>query len=177
MGRYREIPGYPGPYFTTWAIVEWLPVFSRPDYFDAIVGSLKHCRAHKGLLLHAFVIMPTHAHLIASAPEGGKISDLMRDMKAFTSRRITDLLGSDRRQHFLQVFARHAGENEEYRVWQKGYQPKLLMGEKMALQKLSYVHGNPVRAGYVDQPEDWRYSSARNYLDRTDCVMDVDLLF
>jgi len=138
MGRYREIPGYPGPYFTTWPVVEWLSVFSSPGYFDTVVGSLKYCREHKGLLVHAFVIMPTHAHVIASAPEGSKISGLMRDMKAFTSRQITELLNSDKRQHFLQVLARHAGQSEEYRVWQKGYQPKLLMGEKMATQKLNY---------------------------------------
>lgn len=62
------------------------------------------------------------------------------------------------------------------RVWQEGYHPKAIVGRNMALQKLRYVHGNPVRAGYVDVPEAWRYSSARNYAEVGDCVVEIDRL-
>ena len=176
MGKYREIPGHEGPYFTTWAIVDWQPVFSKRDAFEAVVDSFRHCQTHKGLRLHAFVIMPTHGHLIASAPEGGRFSDLMRDMRSFTSHEIVKLCTQSGRNHFLRVFQVHAVVGQRHKVWQEGYQPKLLQGEKMVLGRLRYVHENPVRAGYVDVPEAWRYSSARNYLEQSDCVLNVDLL-
>ncbi len=177
MGKYKPIPGHEGPYFTTWAIVEWQPVFSKHHYFDIVVHSFDHCREHKGLRLYAFVIMPTHVHTIASAPPGGDIAGLMRDMKAFTAREVIQRLGADRRAGMLGLFRRHAPPDQEHGVWQPGYQPKALVGEKMALQKLRYVHENPLRAGYVDEPEAWVYSSARNYLDRADAVTEIDLLF
>ncbi len=51
-----------------------------------------------------------------------------------------------------------------YQVWQEGSQPKQIQNEGMMRQKLDYIHYNPVKRGYVDLPEHWRYSSARNYL-------------
>ena len=51
----------------------------------------------------------------------------------------------------------------EYQVWQEGSQPKLVANDEMMRQKLEYVHNNPVKRGYVDDPLHWRYSSARNY--------------
>ena len=100
MARYRPIPGYEGPYFTTWAVVDWQPVFSRRDAFDVIIDSFKHCQEHKGLRLHAFVVMPTHVHSIASAPDGGKIENLMRDMKSYTAHEIISACEDSARKHF-----------------------------------------------------------------------------
>ena len=177
MGKYREIPGYPGPYFSTWSVVHWQPVFSKRDAFGVIIDSFRYCRENKGLRLHAFVIMPTHVHLIASAPDGGRFSDLARDMRSFTSHQIVSLCEGGERKHFLHVFRSHAEYGQKHKVWQERYQPKLLVGDKMVLQKLRYVHENPVRAGYVDAPEAWLHSSARNYVGSDDCVIEVDRLF
>jgi putative transposase len=51
----------------------------------------------------------------------------------------------------------------DYQVWQEGSKPKQIGSDEMMLQKLEYVHNNPVKRGYVDDPVHWRYSSARNY--------------
>ncbi len=53
--------------------------------------------------------------------------------------------------------------DREYQVWEEGAHPQLLQNQNILLQKLDYIHFNPVKRGYVDKPEDWRYSSARNY--------------
>ncbi len=50
-----------------------------------------------------------------------------------------------------------------YQVWEEGYQPKLIQDEKMMIQKINYIHQNPVKRGYVDEVKHWRYSSARDY--------------
>ena len=50
-----------------------------------------------------------------------------------------------------------------YQVWQEGSHPQEIYGEKMLIQKIEYIHNNPVRRGYVDEAGYWRYSSARTY--------------
>jgi REP element-mobilizing transposase RayT len=76
------------------------------------------------------------------------------------------------------VFAKAAPgrEGAEYRVWQEGFHPEALFTLEFALQKINYLHNNPVRKGLVDTPEHWRYSSARNYLLNDDSVMEIDRL-
>ena len=54
-------------------------------------------------------------------------------------------------------------EESEYQVWQEGSHPKQIQDDDMMWQKLEYIHMNPVKRGYVDDPMHWRYSSARNY--------------
>ena len=51
----------------------------------------------------------------------------------------------------------------DYQVWEEGNHPQLIETESVMRQKLDYIHQNPVKRGYVDRPEHWRYSSARNY--------------
>ena len=45
----------------------------------------------------------------------------------------------------------------------EGVHPECIQGDEMMRQKIAYIHNNPVTRGYVDEPEHWRYSSARNY--------------
>ena len=54
-------------------------------------------------------------------------------------------------------------ELSEYQVWQEGVHPKQINSPQKMIKCLEYIHNNPIKAGYVDDPEHWRYSSARNY--------------
>ena len=76
------------PHFITFAVVNWIDVFSRETYTQILLESLQFCMANKGLSLHAWVVMSNHVHLIASAKEGVMLADIMRDMKKFTSQQI-----------------------------------------------------------------------------------------
>ncbi len=51
----------------------------------------------------------------------------------------------------------------QYQIWQEGMHPKLIQSEEMMLEKINYIHNNPVKRGYVDEAKYWRYSSARDY--------------
>jgi REP element-mobilizing transposase RayT len=53
--------------------------------------------------------------------------------------------------------------DSDFQVWQEGFYPKQIIGDDMMIQKITYIHMNPVKRGYVDKPEDWCYSSTRNY--------------
>ena len=73
-------------YFITFAVVEWVDALSRPYYKDMLIESLKYCQENKGFIIYAYVIMNNHVHLIASADEGYNLSDILRDMKKFSSK-------------------------------------------------------------------------------------------
>ena len=177
MARYRTIPGHDGPYLATWAVIAWQPVFSRQQYFEVVASSLRYCRAQKDLLLHGFVIMPTHVHLVASSAQPGAFPSLMRDIKRYTSHQVHELLDQDHRRDMLDILLERTPQDQDFALWQQEYHPKAIEGDQMLDQKLRYVHGNPVRAGFVDEPEAWVYSSARNYADRRDCVVEIDRIW
>ena len=100
-------------HFITFAVVQWVDVFSRKEYADILVESLKHCQKEKGLKIHAWCIMSNHVHLIASATEPNKLSDILRDLKKFTSTNtIRAILENDkesRKSWMLWIF-KDAGE-------------------------------------------------------------------
>ncbi|MDR4504414.1 MAG: transposase [Candidatus Scalindua sp.] len=163
--RYR-ITEKEGIYFVTSTIVEWIPVFTTQKYCDIVIDSLRFCKDHKGLRLYAFVILENHFHLVVSAPE---LSDALASLKKFTAKEIINALKQDNNRWLLNQLAFFKKRNKmasDFQVWQEGFHPQLILNDKMLIQKVEYIHQNPVRYGLVDEPEHWRYSSARNY--RTD---------
>ena len=76
-----------GMYFVSFAIIEWVDVFTRKDYRDIVIESLQHCQTKKGLVIYGWCIMSNHIHLIISAKENN-VSDVLGDFKKFTSQQI-----------------------------------------------------------------------------------------
>jgi len=172
--RYK-IAELASPHFITCTTVEWLPVFTRTRYLDIITASLTFCRQHKSLRLHAYVILDNHLHLIVSAAD---LSQVIRDFKRHTAKEILAVATQENKQWLLKQFeffkGVHRGKSQ-HQVWQEGFHPQAITSEDMLRQKLDYIHYNPVRLGLVDRPEDWRYSSARNYLGQ-DGLLEIDLI-
>jgi REP element-mobilizing transposase RayT len=108
-------------------------------------------------------VLENHLHLIASAPDP---ANAMKSFKMYTARQIIDLLERSGADVLLRQLRAHKLAHKiqsDYQVWQEGSQPKQIRSNEMMLQKLEYMHNNPVKRGYVDNAVHWRYSSARNY--------------
>ena len=156
-------------HFITFAVVEWVDVFTRKEYRDIVLDSIRYCQKEKGLVLYSWCLMSNHLHMAISA-KGNNISDVLRDFKKYTSKQITDAIKTNpqesRRQWMIEIFKK-AGEqnsrNEVYQFWRQDNQPKELISQRFCDQKLDYIHNNPVEAGLVDKAEDYVYSSARDY--------------
>ena len=73
-----------GMYFVTPTIVGWVDLFTRPELKHIVIDSLKYCQAHKGLLIHAWCLMPSHLHMIVGTV-GDPLSGILRDFKKFTA--------------------------------------------------------------------------------------------
>ena len=164
-------------YFSTCTITEWLCVFKEEKYFNIIIDSLKYCIEHKGLLLLGFVIMPNHLQLMTCHEENTTLSVIMRDFKHFTSTKIAEMLVTDKNYLFLHVCKKAAqgrSKKQDYKIWQDEYHPIAITSEKWFLQKMEYMHYNPVRKGFVERPEFWKYSSARNWLSDDDSIIKIN---
>ncbi|WP_295888358.1 transposase [uncultured Thiohalocapsa sp.] len=160
--RYRFV-GDDAPYFMTMTVNHWLPVFTRSDTVEILLDSWRWLQQHEGLRLHGYVILENHLHLVAGAPG---LPGLMRRFKSHTARQIIDLLQAARVQTLLDLlalFKRRHKADATYQLWEEGSHPKRIESEMVMRQKLDYIHHNPVKRGYVDLPEHWRWSSARNY--------------
>lgn len=156
------------PHYMTFTIVDWVDVFTRKSYRDAILQSFDYCRKYKGLILHGYVIMSNHIHVIMQSKQG-KLSDLVRDFKKFTATSILKMIHQEpesRRDWMLKRFefsAKSHGRNDIHQFWKYGNHPEEIYSTKFLWTKLDYIHQNPVRAGLVEKSNDYLYSSARNY--------------
>lgn len=169
-------------HFITFAVVEWVDVFTRQEYRDIVLDSIKYCQAEKGLLLHCWCIMSNHLHLIVSA-RNKNLSDILRDFKKYTSKQIIAAIQNNqhesRRDWMLRIFnerGENNSRNKEYQFWRQDNQPQELYSAAFIIQKINYIHNNPVQAGIVDRPEDYLYSSARDYVNARKCGL-LDLVF
>jgi len=90
----------------------------------------------------------------------------MRDFKKFSSVEIRKLAERENKAGLIENLKRNAelSKNQKYKVWMDGYDELIIVTERMMGIKVNYIHNNPVKAGLVENPEDWEFSSARNYL-------------
>jgi len=168
MGARNKIsPGY--TYFLTITVVAWIDVFTRPVYKHLIVDSLNYCIANKGLKVYSWCLMSNHLHLVAGAPDEDMLSDILRDFKKFTSKALIEAIKAtpeSRRDWLLNLF-RYEGKNNKkiknYKVWQDGNDAKEIHMTAFLEEKIAYIHNNPVKAELVANPEEYLYSSARDY--------------
>lgn len=159
-------------HFLTCTVVEWLPVFTRQEAVQIIIDCWTHLQQHRGLKLYGYVVLENHLHVVAQADE---LPEVWTSFKKFTARQLIELLQQRKADTLLRRMefvyrARRTGCHHQF--WQEGSHPQAILDSEMLRQKLRYIHENPVKRGYVDQPEDWRWSSARNYAGR-DGMIDV----
>ena len=151
------------PYFLTCTVVNWILIFSNPYNATIILDSLTFLQERDRLEVYGYVLMENHIHLIAS---GENIIKEIGDFKSFTARKIIDHYIATKNSFILDqlsFYKKRHKEDRNYQLWQEGSHPEQIVSNDMMLQKLEYIHANPVKRRYVDRPEDWRYSSARNY--------------
>ena len=165
-------------HFLTITVIEWIDIFTKPEYFQIIVNSLKYCRKNKGLFLYEYVIMTNHIHLIAKAKEGYKLSQIISDFKKHTTREILKELEKDNRKYILNLLKNSFSKKKDYQnqIWQRENYPELIVNEKFLNEKINYIYNNPVKKEYVANQKDWKYSSAKNRILNDNSVIELDSL-
>ncbi len=169
-------------YYLTLRVVNWVDIFSRKVYRDIIIENLAYCQRNKGLEIFAYVIMSNHIHLLVRSSRD-ELSNTIRDFKSYTAKEIFYQIETgeeSRREWMMKVFQIAASShkrNAGRQLWAHDNHAMHVYSEKFTKQKVNYIHQNPVRAGIVNNPEDYIYSSASNYAGETGILNVIVLSF
>ena len=154
-----------------------LPVFKQDEIKKVVCNAINEARKSACLLLFAYVIMIDHLHLLTDQPK--PISEVLRVLKGTTARRVIDYLKERNYTSSLAKLEHKMRErNYRYSLWQKEKNVYPIFSEGLFMQKVNYIHNNPVKAGLVDRAVDYRWSSARIWqrcpLEDEPLLVDID---
>ena len=137
-----------------------LPVFRLDNFKRVICEALNEARKSGGFLIFAYVIMLDHLHLLTDQPRTS--AEVLRYLKGITARRTIDYLRKNNFQSSLAKLQHESWKRDhKYSLWQQEKNVFSIYSEAMFMQKVNYIHLNPVRAGLVERAIDYRWSSAR----------------
>jgi REP element-mobilizing transposase RayT len=180
-----------GTYFLTFTVKNWYYVLDRHYRWNIIANSLKYFQKNKEFKLYGFVFMINHLHLIAFSKD---MIGFVRDFKKFVAREVLKNI-KQTEPNMLKMFRvqvrdteptvrdtepiyeeiKDSGQRPEltikptYEFWNKTNMPELIISEKFFLQKMNYIHENPLKRNYVMKLEDWYWSSANK-----NCELKID---
>jgi len=156
-----------------------LPVFKSERMKQLVCSAIDEARRSAAFLLFAYVIMIDHLHLLTNRPS--TTSNLLRVLKSLTARRVIDYL---KENNFASSLAKlqhqERDRKHKYSLWQIEKSVLPVFSEGMFMQKVNYIHQNPVRAGLVENASDYRWSSYRLWrgcqLEDEPLLVDRDLI-
>ncbi len=153
-------------FFVTTTVVDFVNVFKDTKCCEVLISNIKHYQKRYNFDILAYVIMPSHFHWIVQVDRTkGTISDIMRDIKKYSAWDIMEIIENMKGKDLIAIFEKNAMEykDRKRKFWKKRFDDQVVRDQKMFYTKLRYIHNNPVKAGLVIRPEEYRYSSARNY--------------
>lgn len=140
-------------HYITFSCYRRRPFLGSAEARDVFEVALEQARVLYRCFVTGYVVMPEHVHLLISEPEGGELASAIQAVKQSVSRK---LIGE--REHF----------------WQKRYYDFNIWNYEKRIEKLKYIHRNPVKRGLVARPEDWRWSSFLHYATGVEGVVEIE---
>ncbi len=138
--RYQECGVF---HFLTFSCYRRLPLLSSSSACQVFEDQLEAVRRRYGLVIAGYVLMPEHVHLLMGEPRIASLSVVLKVLKQETSKKLK--------------------KSEMGHFWQRRYYDFNVWTDRKRVEKLRYIHRNPVRRGLVEKPEDWPWSSFRHY--------------
>jgi putative transposase len=149
------------PHFFTATNLEWKKLLIHDKYKNVVIESLRFLVNDKRVIVYGFVIMDNHIHVIWQLQAGRKRDDVQRDFLKYTAQLIKKDMIKNHAED-LKDFMVNA-KDRKYQFWERNPLSIEIWSEKVLLQKLKYMHENPVRAGLCKYSDDYKYSSALFY--------------
>lgn len=183
MSRNYKFHNPEGLYFVSFAVVNWIDVFTRNEYKEIVLESLAFCMENKGMKIYAWCIMTNHVHLVFSVTVSNKPEQVLGDFKRFTSKKLLEAISTNpkesRREWLMEQF-RAAGESgsntSKHQFWRHDNKPIELWSNAVIKQKVDYIHNNPVEEGFVFYAKEYLYSSAIDYAGEQGLLKDVEVI-
>jgi len=158
-------------FYVTFTCFDWLPLIEITNSYDIIYNWFRHIQEKYDVEITGYAIMPNHIHCILSLPHKGiLLNKVMAEGKIYMARKILDRLKRGGEVKILEqlkegVTASRHKKGQQYIIFRRGFDAKVIRSKKFLLQKIGYIHQNPVRGNY-NLVEDWRdypHSSAAFY--------------
>ena len=162
-------------YFVTATICGWKKLFLNQIYAQIVLDSLVWLRQEKRMFLFAFVLMPSHLHMVLK-PEDRKIDEVINNFASFTAHAILAQLRRNDERELLNFFHEvRRDKRHEHSIWQD-VQAKNIFSSRFLIQKIEYIHQNPIDKGWklVEDRADYKYSSACFYDRGATPIIEVD---
>ena len=180
MSRNYKFHKPEAAYFVSFAVVEWLDVFTRNQYKDILIDSLQFCQNEKGMEIYAWCIMTNHVHLVFRSVEDQKPEQILGDFKRFTSKAVVEALINNplesRKEVLLEQFekaGKRSSNVSKSQFWRHDNKPIEVYSNKVIFEKINYIHQNPVEEGLVYRAEEYVYSSAKDYAGEKGLINDI----
>jgi putative transposase len=177
----RRLPYIPGELqFITSSVYRRMPVFNSERCCRCFVDALADVRKATGFLLVGRVLIPEHFHLLLKPESADATSGIMQRLKSRAATCILNHLRENQHRSWCRkMLARLAlpasvHDESHHRLWQRRFYPYGIYTEKKQLEKLDYMHNNPVTRGLVNSPGDWPWSSWRFYFLEDTSLMAMD---
>jgi REP-associated tyrosine transposase len=152
-------------HFVTFCCYHRRPLLSTDEIRRIFESALERVRRSYRLCVYGYVIMPEHVHLLLSEPQQGTLADALKSLKQGVSRRWIGKLP-------LKPKAGLSGPPGHF--WQKRYYDFNIRNYAQFVEKLRYVHRNPVKRGLCDRPEEWPWSSFRHYASGAEGRVEIE---
>jgi len=156
-------------YFITFTILDWQPLFINDEYCAPVYKWFDYIRDKYDNKIYGYVIMPNHLHCItklsATSPD---ISKLIQNAKRFLAYELVALLTKNNDDKILKHFQvkTDSATQAKHQIFKRRFDSAVIQSEKFFLQKLNYIHNNPCQEKWhlADKPENYKHSSAANYI-------------
>ena len=159
-GNLKRYYGHDDLHFITFSCYQRRPLLGAPTQRDLFLNILEQVRQRYGFLVVGYVVMPEHIHLLISEPEASSPSVVVQVLKQEFAK---NLMRSIRAQNDSLRSQLWADAHDAKHVWQTRFYDFNVWSDEKRVEKLRYMHRNPVQRGLVRQPEEWRWSSFRYY--------------
>jgi putative transposase len=164
-------------YYLTSVTHKRLPIFRVDEIKKVVVDAFNEARISGAILIFAYVIMPDHTHLLTDNARA--IKDVLRFMNGISAKRVIDHLKAGDHERSLAKLRIEERENKyKHSVYEHHPNAFRVTGEDAFMEKVNYIHLNPVRAGLVKHPDEYMYSSARIWhrraLENEPLAVDID---
>ena len=141
-------------HFITFSCYRRQPLLESRSGYRIFERELEKVRKRHRFFVAGYVVMPEHVHLLISEPRTAPLSVVLQELKQQTSRKLK--------------------RPEDLRFWQRRYYDFNVWNHEKTIEKLKYMHRNPVRRGLVGRPEDWSWASFRHYLTGELCTVEIE---
>jgi putative transposase len=147
-------------YYLTSVAHKRLPIFRSDAIKNVVADAFDEARRSASIKIFAYVIMPDHTHVLTD--NAREIADVLRFLNGISAKRVIDHLKANGHESSLaKLRILERADRQKYSVYEHHPNAIRITGEDAFMQKVNYIHLNPVRAGLVELPNEYLYSSSR----------------